>query len=69
MAAIETTIPIVSFTFDDAPTTAFVTAGNILGSQGGRATFYVSLGLLGSRTEVGAIASPEVLVGAVKDRA
>jgi peptidoglycan/xylan/chitin deacetylase (PgdA/CDA1 family) len=67
MIAIETSIPIVSFTFDDAPRTAFTTGGDILASYGTRATFFVSLGLLGSQTEVGTIGSPDDLLRAVEE--
>ena len=59
--AIKTSVPIISFTFDDAPRTAFKTGGDILRAHGGRATFFVSLGLLGSETVVGTIASPDNL--------
>jgi peptidoglycan/xylan/chitin deacetylase (PgdA/CDA1 family) len=65
MVRIETSVPIISFTFDDAPRTAFRTGGDILKSFGARATFFVSLGLLGSQTEVGPIASPDDLLRAV----
>ena len=64
--AIKTSVPIISFTFDDAPRTAFKTGGDILRAHGGRATFFVSLGLLGSETVVGTIASPDDLSRAVK---
>ncbi len=67
MAAINTPVPIISFTFDDAPKSAFKTGGNILMSIGVRGTFFVSLGLLGCQTEVGTIASLEDLRGAVKE--
>lgn len=61
MAPIETQVPIISFTFDDAPRTAFTTGADILASHGARATFFVSLGLLGSHTETGTIASGDDL--------
>ncbi len=67
MVTIETSIPIISFTFDDAPRTAFTTAGGILKSYGAPATFFVSLGLLGSQTEVGTIASSGDLQRAVNE--
>ena len=57
MATIETSVPIISFTFDDAPRTAFTTAADILSGVGARATFYVSLGLCGLQTKVGAVGS------------
>jgi peptidoglycan/xylan/chitin deacetylase (PgdA/CDA1 family) len=48
--------PIISFSFDDAPQSAFTAGGEILGAHGIRATFYVSLGLLGARVPEGRIA-------------
>jgi peptidoglycan/xylan/chitin deacetylase (PgdA/CDA1 family) len=57
--------PMISFTFDDAPKTAFKTGGAILGAHGAKATFFVSLGLLGLETEVGEIASQDDLLDAV----
>ena len=66
MVAIKTSVPIISFTFDDAPRTAFNTGGDILRSHGAGATFFVSLGLLSSQTEVGTIASQDDLLHAVK---
>src|SRR5215510_7801861 len=67
MVAIKTSVPIISFTFDDAPRTAFETGGDILRAHGAKATFFVSLGLLGAATEVGTIASPDDLARAVQD--
>jgi peptidoglycan/xylan/chitin deacetylase (PgdA/CDA1 family) len=58
------TQPIVSFTFDDAPMSAFIRGREILESYGARGTYFVSLGLLGATTEVGPIASPEELFAA-----
>ena len=67
MVSIETQVPLISFTFDDAPITAFHTGGNILHSYGARATYFVSLGLLGATTEVGTIASIDDLLRAVNE--
>jgi len=67
IGVIETSVPIVSFTFDDAPRTAFTTGGDILKSHNARGTFFVSLGLLDLQTEVGDIASTEDLLRAVKE--
>jgi peptidoglycan/xylan/chitin deacetylase (PgdA/CDA1 family) len=58
--------PVISFTFDDAPQTAFHVGGAILKQQGCNATFFVALGLLGHRTEVGDIASFDDLKIAAK---
>lgn len=66
VAAVRTSVPIISFTFDDAPRTAFTIGCEILRSHGVKATFFVSLGLLGSQTEVGAIASAGDLLRAVE---
>jgi len=56
MVSIKTPAP-VSFTFDDAPITAFRAGRGILKQFGVRATYSVSLGLLDAETEVGKIAS------------
>lgn len=58
-------MPLISFSFDDAPKTAFKTGGAILDAYGAKATYYMSLGLLGQETEVGEIAAPEDLIQAV----
>lgn len=67
IVAIKTSVPIISFTFDDAPRTAFTTGGDILRSFSARATFFVSLGLLGSETEVGSIGSRDDLLHAMEE--
>lgn len=64
---INTPVPIVSFTFDDAPRTAFDAGRNILKEVGARATYFVSLGLLDRETEVGKIASVADLERAIED--
>ena len=66
--SIKTPVPIVSFTFDDAPVTAFREGRAILKQFGARATYYVSLGLLDAETEVGKIASVGDLARAVDER-
>jgi len=53
--------PIISFSFDDAPLTAFTIGGDIMKSHGVRATYYVSLGLLGAETISGTIARADDL--------
>ena len=58
--------PVVSFTFDDAPRSAFRTGGDILKEFGAPSTYFVSLGLLGAETEVGKIGSVDDLVDAVQ---
>ncbi len=67
MVPIETSVPIISFTFDDAPVTAFTAGGTILKQFGARATYFVCLGLLGQETEAGTIASAADLARAIED--
>jgi peptidoglycan/xylan/chitin deacetylase (PgdA/CDA1 family) len=67
MAKLHTTSPIISFSFDDAPRTAFIHGGDILKKYGARATFYVSLGMLESDSPSGPIASLDDLQRAVKE--
>jgi peptidoglycan/xylan/chitin deacetylase (PgdA/CDA1 family) len=45
--------PVISFTFDDFPQSAYSTAGQILRSYGLKATYYVAMSLLGTRNEQG----------------
>ena len=65
--SIKTPVPIVSFTFDDAPRTAFSVGREILKQFGARATYFVSLGILDAETEVGKIASVDDLARAVDE--
>jgi len=67
MLPIRTPVPIVSFTFDDAPVTAFAAGREILKEYGARATYFVALGLLDRETEVGRIASAADLARAVEE--
>ena len=67
MLKLRTTSPIISFSFDDAPRTAFTTGSQILNRYGAPATFYVSLGKLGSDSPSGPLASFEDLINAVKE--
>jgi peptidoglycan/xylan/chitin deacetylase (PgdA/CDA1 family) len=57
IVTIKTTAPIISFSFDDAPRTAFIHGGDILNAHGAGATYYVSLGLLNANSPSGVIAS------------
>ncbi len=59
--------PVVSFTFDDAPRSAFSVGGQILRDHGAFGTFYVSLGLLSQTTEIGLMGGLEDLATAVHD--
>lgn len=67
MVPMKITTPIISFSFDDAPRTAFTHGGEILNSYGADATFYVSLGMLESDSPSGPIASLDDLRRAVKE--
>ena len=49
-------LPLVSFTFDDAPLSAFVNGGAVLEHYGFRGTYYISAGLMETMTPVGRIA-------------
>jgi peptidoglycan/xylan/chitin deacetylase (PgdA/CDA1 family) len=60
--AIKTTLPLVSFTFDDFPRSAFLEASPILGRYGLLGTYYVSLGLLGKQSPLGAMFEAEDLI-------
>ena len=53
--------PIVSFTFDDFPRTAYVVAGRILESFGARGTYYVAPNLMGTYNGLGEICNAEDL--------
>ncbi len=48
--------PLISFTFDDFPRSAWREGGKILGQHDLRATYYVCLGLLAQKIETGEIA-------------
>lgn len=67
MLPFKTSPSIISFSFDDVPKAALDTGGRILAMHGIKATYYVSLGLLGSETEVGAIASLDDLLHALSE--
>ena len=59
--AIRTPQPLISFTFDDFPRSAWLAGGDILTRHGLAATYYVSLGLLGKDAPTGRIAALEDL--------
>jgi len=67
MVPVKLTTPIISFSFDDAPRTAFGQGGDILKAHGARATFFVSLGMLESDSSSGTIASQDDLRRAVEE--
>lgn len=62
---VDSPTPLVSFSFDDAPRSAFDAGGRVLREHGACATYYVSLGLLNTQTEIGPIAGLNELVHAV----
>jgi peptidoglycan/xylan/chitin deacetylase (PgdA/CDA1 family) len=45
--------PMVSFTFDDFPRTAYTTGGSILQEYGAHGTFYTAFGLMNTSNELG----------------
>lgn len=51
--AVRTELPLISFTFDDFPRSAFLEAGSILRRYGALGTYYASLGLMGKQSPVG----------------
>jgi peptidoglycan/xylan/chitin deacetylase (PgdA/CDA1 family) len=53
--AVRAGFPIISFTFDDFPRSAFLEGGSILRRYGILGTYYVSMGLMGSHSPVGPI--------------
>jgi peptidoglycan/xylan/chitin deacetylase (PgdA/CDA1 family) len=54
-------VPYISFTFDDFPRSALLVGGRILADHGVRGTYFVSLGLLGTPSQSGPIASRDDL--------
>lgn len=62
---VQAEVPLISFTFDDAPCSAFDIGREILEAHGARATYFMSLGLLGQVTEIVTIADVDRLRGAV----
>jgi peptidoglycan/xylan/chitin deacetylase (PgdA/CDA1 family) len=51
--ALRTALPLISFTFDDFPRSAFLEAGSILRRYGVLGTYYASLGLMGKQSDLG----------------
>jgi peptidoglycan/xylan/chitin deacetylase (PgdA/CDA1 family) len=51
--AVRNTFPLISFTFDDFPRSAFLEAGSILMRYGVRGTYYTSLGLMAKQSHMG----------------
>ena len=59
--AVRTPVPLISFTFDDFPRSAFLEAGSILTRYDIRGTYYVSLSLVGKQSQMGPMFQPEDL--------
>ena len=59
--AIQTPVPLISFTFDDFPRSAFLEAGSILTRYGVRGTYYASLSLMGKPSPMGPMFQTEDL--------
>ena len=59
--AVRTPVPLVSFTFDDFPRSAFLEAGSILRRYGALGTYYVSLSLMGKQSPMGPMFEAEDL--------
>ena len=58
---IRTEVPIISFTFDDFPRSAFLEAGSILRRYDALGTYYASLGLMGKQSALGPMYEAEDL--------
>lgn len=58
--------PIVSFTFDDFPRTAYSVGGSILEKFGARGTYYVTGGLMNTSNELGEMCGAEDLYSLVE---
>lgn len=59
--------PLVSFTFDDFPRTAYTEGSPILKDRGFRGTYYVAMGLMNTRNELGEQFRMDDLEGVVRD--
>ena len=59
--AVRTPVPLISFTFDDFPRSAFLNAGAILGRYDVLGTYYVSLSLAGKPSQMGQMYETEDL--------
>lgn len=57
--------PLVSFTFDDFPRSAFLAGGQILAARGARGTYYVAPGLRDTSNHLGEMFSERDLHGLV----
>jgi len=57
--AMQNARPLISFTFDDFPRSAWRTGGAILNKYGVRGSYYAALGLMGQETPTGPMFLPE----------
>lgn len=62
------TAPIVTFTFDDFPRTAYTVGGAILKSYGARGTFYSALGLMNTTNDSGQLFRMDHLHSLIADQ-
>jgi hypothetical protein len=60
-------LPLISFSFDDFPRSAYQVGGAILKTHGFRGTYYASLGLMGTQAPVGEIFARGDLSNVVAD--
>src|SRR5258708_23162502 len=60
--------PVISFTFDDFPRSALLTAGAILRERGFAGTYYASFGLMGRKSPTGEIFAREELADLVRQQ-
>ena len=67
MGRVQLDVPIISFTFDDFPSSALNVGGEILRQHGVRGTYYVSLGLMDQEIPAGRAFSAEDLMRLVAD--
>jgi len=59
--------PMISFTFDDFPRSAYRTGGRILQKHGLAGTYYLSMGMLNRTTDSGEIADRETIGNVLRD--
>jgi peptidoglycan/xylan/chitin deacetylase (PgdA/CDA1 family) len=59
--------PIVSFSFDDFPRTAYTVGGGILKGLGVRGTYYAAIGVMNTSNELGDLFRPEDLISLIAD--
>jgi hypothetical protein len=65
--AMRNTFPLISFTFDDFPSSSLHNGGAILSAHGARGTYFTSLGLMNTMAPVGKMFSVDDLHQAIAD--